>query len=139
MSAVSSQILVGRCLCKAVRYECGPMLYPPTLCHCESCRRAAGAHAVGWFTVERANPRWSGEARLEYESSPGVHRGFCARCGTPLTYRCVQRPTEIDLTIGSLAQPELAAPVDHIWMQDAPPWDRPGDGLPQFPAGRRVS
>jgi len=130
---------IGRCLCKAVRYECGPLLYPPTLCHCESCRRAAGAQVVGWLTVRRGDVQWSGASPREYESSPGVHRGFCERCGTPLTYRCQQRPEEIDLTIGSLEQPATAAPVDHIWMQDAPPWDRPGDGLPQHPAGRRVS
>jgi hypothetical protein len=89
--------------------------------------------------VRRGDVQWSGASPREYESSPGVHRGFCERCGTPLTYRCQQRPGELDLTIGSLEQPATAAPVDHIWMQDAPPWDRPGDGLPQHPAGRRVS
>jgi hypothetical protein len=132
------QSLQGRCLCKAVRYTCGPLLYPPTLCHCESCRRAAGAHAVGWLTVRRNDLRWAGAAAQEFESSPGVHRAFCGRCGTPLTYRTAARPAEIDVTIGSLEQPERAAPVDHIWMQDAPPWDRPGDGLPRHDAGRKL-
>src|SRR5881392_2122221 len=92
----AQRLLEGWCLCTAVRYECGPLLYAPTLCHCESCRRAAGAHAVGWLTVARASLRWSGEAVREYESSPGVHRGFCGRCGTPLSYRCAQRAQEID-------------------------------------------
>lgn len=130
------QELAGRCFCKAIRYRCGPLLYPPTLCHCESCRRAAGAHAVGWLTVGREHLRWSGAAPREFESSPGVQRAFCGRCGTPLSYRSAARPTEIDLTIGSLEHPELATPTDHIWMQDAPPWDRPGDGWPQHAAGR---
>ena len=130
--------LTGRCLCKAIRYGCGPLLYQPTLCHCESCRRAAGAHAVGWLTVKRSDLRWSGAAPREFESSPGVHRAFCGQCGTPLTYRSAQRPTEIDVTICSLDNPALAAPVDHIWMQDALPWDRPGDGLPQHAAGRQL-
>ena len=131
------QTLEGRCFCKATRYRCGPLLYPPTLCHCESCRRVAGAHAVGWLTVRRSDLAWLGPAPCEFESTPGVHRTFCGQCGTPLTYRNVARPGEIDVTICSLEYPERVAPADHIWMQDAPPWDRPGDGLPQHAASRK--
>jgi hypothetical protein len=131
-----SNARTGRCLCGAIRYRCGPLLYPPTLCHCESCRRAAGAHTVGWLTVRQSELVHEAGVPQEYQSSPGVWRGFCARCGTPLTYRNAQRPGEIDVTIGSLDAPGPVAPVDHIWMQDAPAWDRPNDGLPQHGAGR---
>ena len=130
------ETLTGRCLCAAIRYQCGPLLYPATLCHCESCRRAAGAHAVGWLTVNAANLAYTAGAPREFESSPGVHRAFCGRCGTPLTYRNARRPDEVDVTIGSLDRPEQAAPTDHIWMRDAPSWDRPGDGLPCHREGR---
>jgi hypothetical protein len=58
------------------------------------------------------------------------------QCGSPLTYRNAQRPGEIDVTIGSLDRPDMAAPADYIWMQDAPSWDHPADGLPQHSAGR---
>jgi hypothetical protein len=71
-----------------------------------------------------------------YRSSPPVQRSFCSRCGTPLTYQHDGRAGEIDVTIGSLEQPDRVAPVDHIWMQDAPPWDRPGDALPCHPGSR---
>ena len=129
-------MLTGRCLCGSIRYQCGTPLYPPTLCHCESCRRASGAHAVGWFTVAEQDLRYLSGSPHEFESSPGVQRAFCPGCGTPLTYRNVRRPGEIDVTLCTLEDPGQLAPVDHIWMQDAPPWDRPADGLPQFPAGR---
>ena len=131
-----TEMLAGRCLCGAIRYQCGPPLYPPTLCHCESCRRAAGAHAVGWLTVRSTELQYTAAAPREFASSPGVHRAFCDRCGTPLTYRNARRPGEIDVTVCSLEQPERVAPADHIWMQDAPSWDRPADGLPQYSAGR---
>ena len=36
----------GGCLCGTVRYQAHSLLYPATLCHCTSCRRAAGAHAA---------------------------------------------------------------------------------------------
>lgn len=131
-----SDTRTGRCLCGAIRYHCGPPLYPPTLCHCESCRRAAGAHAVGWLTVRQEQLVYEAGAPQEYPSSAGVWRAFCGRCGTPLTYRNAQRAGEIDVTIGSLDAPSQVVPVDHIWMQDAPAWDRPNDGLPQHAAGR---
>ena len=138
MTAVTAQSgsRTGRCLCGDIRYRCGPLLYPPTLCHCESCRRAAGAHAVGWFTVAQEQLAYEAGRPQEYQSSPGVWREFCGRCGTPLTYRNAQRPGEIDITIGSLDAPSQVVPADHIWMQDAPDWDRPNDGMAQHPAGR---
>lgn len=129
----------GRCFCKTIRYRCGTPLYPPTLCHCESCRRVAGAHAVGWFTVGAQQLEYLRGAPHEYESSPGVWRAFCGRCGTPLTYRNAKRAGELDITICSLDAPDAIVPADHIWMQDAPAWDRPRDGLPQFPSGRGPS
>ena len=129
--------LTGRCLCAAIRYQCGALLFAPVLCHCESCRRAAAAHAVGWLTVRPADLIYTSGKPAEFESSPGVVRGFCGRCGTPLTYRNAKRPDEIDVTICSLDHPGQITPSDHIWMQDAPGWDRPGDGLPQY-AGWRV-
>ncbi len=132
-----SEPLTGRCFCGQARYRGGPLVYPPTLCHCESCRRAAGAPAVAWLTVATADFAWTqGEIR-EYESSPGVFRSFCPHCGTPLTYRANARSGEIDVTVCSLDEPAAAAPVDHIWMGDAPAWDRPHDGRPSFAGSRR--
>jgi hypothetical protein len=128
--------LGGRCLCGAVRYRCGPPICPPTLCHCESCRRAAGAHVVGWVTVRASSAAFTAAPPRTFASSPGVERTFCGTCGTPLSYRSERRPGEIDFTIGSLDSPDAAVPVDHIWMVDAPAWDRPADGLPQHRAGR---
>jgi len=132
-----SEKLCGRCLCGAVRYECGPLIYPPTLCHCTSCRRASGAHALGWVTVKTADLRITAGSPQEFQSSPGVWRTFCGRCGAPIGYRNDRRPGEVDLTIGTLEEPSRVAPVDHIWMVDAASWDRPADGLPQYAESRR--
>jgi len=129
--------LTGGCFCGAVRYRAGALLYPPTLCHCESCRKAAGAHAVGWLTVHVATFAYTGAPPVDYASSPGVLRQFCGRCGTPLTYRRDTRPEEVDIGIATLDDPASVAPVDHIWMEDALPWDRPGDGLPVYPRAER--
>jgi hypothetical protein len=122
--------LSGGCLCGAVRYRAGPALHAATLCHCESCRRAQGAHAIAWVTVASPSLEWSGEP-ARYRSSPGVIRSFCARCGTPLSYSSEGRGAETDLTVCSLDEAGALAPCDHIFMADALSWDRPGDGLAQ--------
>ena len=91
---------------------------------------------MGWLTVSSVDLAFTGAVPREFASSPGVQRTFCGSCGTPLTYRNTQRPLEVDLTLGSLEDPALVAPADHIWMQDAPAWDSPADGLPRYPQGR---
>ena len=71
----------------------------------------------------------------EYRSSPQVVRGFCARCGTSLSYRHEGRGAEIDVTLATLDDPTLIAPVMHVWVQDQLPWMPIGDSLPQHQAG----
>ncbi|EFY91176.1 hypothetical protein J3459_017122 [Metarhizium acridum] len=44
----------------------------------------------------------------EYESSPGVLRGFCSRCGSSLSYRSLKYPEVVDVFIGSLDEKWLS-------------------------------
>ncbi len=55
-----------------------------------------------------------------FESSPGVRRGFCAECGSTLTYETDDLPDEIHIHIGALDRPE----------------DFPPHGSPSFPEER---
>jgi hypothetical protein len=86
---------------------------------------------VGLFTVAQDSVEFPEGAPAEYQSSPQVRRGFCAKCGTSLTYWHAGWPHDMSFTIASLDCPELMAPVDHTGMADAVPWDVPGDRLPQ--------
>ena len=133
------QILTGGCLCGSVRYETAAPVSDAAFCHCRSCRRATGAAAVPWTTVARSGLRWSGAPPAEFASSPGVTRSFCARCGTPLAYRSEASPGTLDLTLGSLDDPDAVAPLDHIWTEDSPRWGRPADGRPQHARMRPVA
>jgi hypothetical protein len=71
----------------------------------------------------------------EYRSSARVLRGFCAACGSSLTYRSETRPTEIDVTLVTLDEPTRLAPQMHIWVADKLPWVVLADGLPQHSRG----
>jgi hypothetical protein len=123
--------LTGRCLCGAVRYQSGPAGWS-TLCHCESCRRASGAHVLGLVTVAAKEFQWTAAAPGSYRSSPAVVRTFCSTCGTPLTYSHDSWPEEIALTIGSIDQADEVPPTDHTWTSEGLVWDGLYDQLRRY-------
>jgi hypothetical protein len=121
----------GRCLCGAVRYRFAAPILSSALCHCESCRRASGAHVVGWITLPRQTLVMEGPVQ-SFASSARVMRQFCGRCGTQLTYAHESQPLTIDITLATLDQAEATPPTVHVWMSDAFGWDRPNDELPRY-------
>jgi hypothetical protein len=125
----------GGCICAAVRYQLAGTGTNLCYCHCTSCRRAVGAPAVPWGTFARGAFSLTHGRLAEYRSSPPVLRGFCAQCGTALTYRHERRPAEIDVTLASLDDASALAPTMHVWVGEKLPWESLGDGLPQFARG----
>ena len=132
---MSEGLYTGGCLCGAVRYEITGVVSDPCFCHCASCRRATGAPMVPWGTFARDAVRVVRGRLSEFHSSAQVARGFCARCGTSLTYRHEARPAEIDVTLATLDDPTRVAPVMHVWVKDRLPWVSIGDSLPRHEAG----
>ena len=68
-----------------------------------------------------------------YPSSAEARRGFCPICGTQISFTAEFIPGLIDITIGSLDQPEVLAPTLHYWDSERLPWLQLGDDLPHFP------
>jgi hypothetical protein len=108
----------GRCACGNVRYRLDGPIRDACYCHCESCRRYVGAAFVAWGTVDAASFEIRSGKLAEYQSSPGVSRGFCDTCGTSLTYRNDGRALEIDVTLVTLDDPNSVVPDAHVWVQD---------------------
>ncbi len=70
---------------------------------------------------------------LERDSSPGVMRGHCPTCGTPIIYHHRERyPDDIDLTASCFDDQSIVRPVAHLWVEDKPDWVVIGDDLPQY-------
>jgi hypothetical protein len=125
----------GGCLCGAVRYTVqGPVLHL-CYCHCNSCRRAAGAPMVAWGTITLGQFRLVHGALTEYRSSAPVERGFCGLCGTGITYRHSERAEDIDVALATLDEPQRLAAEAHVWVADKLPWMQISDGLPQHAGG----
>ena len=73
---------------------------------------------------------------MQYHSSPNVTRGFCAECGSSLTYQHDDRNSEIDVTLSTLDDSAALVPDAHIWVEDKPSWVVIADGRPQFARSR---
>jgi hypothetical protein len=128
--------VAGGCLCGAVRYRAGGEASHATLCHCSSCRRAAGAPVVAWVTFPLAEFAFTTGLPTRHRSSPPVERTFCPACGTPLTYQHSAYPLEIDVTTASLDDPTALPPADHTWTSEQIAWLELGDRLPRHARGR---
>jgi hypothetical protein len=88
--------VTGGCQCGAVRFRAA-RLGRATICHCRMCQKAFG----GFFgpLVTAHGVEWTRGAPAYFASSDKVQRGFCAACGTPLSYEA-GGPAEI--AIGAL-------------------------------------
>jgi len=128
--------LRGGCFCGAVRFETDGAPFNSTLCHCADCRKAAGAPAVAWFSVPTNTLRWAAGQMQVRRSSPQAVRGFCAACGTTLTFQSDTWPAEIDIATASLDDPNLVPPLDHTFVRSRLSWLKLDGGLPQFQTTR---
>ena len=124
--------LTGGCLCGAVRFAVHGDALLTALCHCSICRRAAGAPAVAWAMYPLDAFRLARGALATYASSPGVERGFCARCGTTLSFTADFLPGLIDLTTATFDDPAELPPQLHMWESKRIPWLMLGDDLPRY-------
>lgn len=121
----------GRCLCGHVRYAVRGEPVFAAICHCTMCRRASAAPAVAWAMYAQGNFEWLAEAPADYASSPDATRSFCARCGTQIAFRAAYLPELIDVTIGSLDDPEAVRPTLHYWYSKHLSWNASDDALPK--------
>lgn len=112
----------GGCMCGEIRYHitCEPIY--AIMCHCSDCRRSCGTQAVAWITVPDRHFSFTKGEPTRFASSPNVERTFCPKCGTSLTYRIDRRKNEIDITTGSLDNPEAYPPTQEYYCRDRLSW-----------------
>jgi hypothetical protein len=113
--------LEGGCLCGRIRYQIKRSPIATGICHCKSCRRAAGAESVAWAVNRSDAFAFVGIRPRLFQSSEGVERTFCGDCGTTLTYR--SSPESIDVTLATLDEPELLPPTKETWCRDRLSWN----------------
>ncbi len=117
-------IYTGGCQCGAVRYA---LFAEPQagICHCRMCQKAVGGPFMAWAMVPSADFAWTRGQAATFRSSSAATRGFCARCGTPLSFHYDRKPDHFDVTIGSLDQPGQVPPRVALGVENRLPWCDP--------------
>ena len=101
----NSAPFTGGCQCGAVRFSVG-RLGRGSICHCRMCQKAFGSFFGPLITS--FDVTWTRGAPKYFESSDKIQRGFCADCGTPLTY---EGEDGMAVAAGAFDQPERLPPT----------------------------
>lgn len=112
----------GGCQCGKVRFVARGAPKFISNCHCRSCRKATGAALSTWVGFRDGNTQWTRARPSFFASSPGVSRGFCPDCGTPLTYAGKEWAGELHFLAGTFDDPEAVAPRTEVFTEDALSW-----------------
>jgi len=109
----------GRCFCGAVQF-CA--LGEPTgvaICYCDDCTRAVGSELTVWIQFPARSFQFTQGEPTRFESSPGVFRTFCSRCGTSLTYH-YKDGSQVDVATAALDDRKAFPPRTEVGAK--PPW-----------------
>jgi hypothetical protein len=112
---MANEIHSGGCQCGAVRFRVEGALGDASVCHCRMCQKAFGNFYAPLVSLRGAKLSWTRGAPKKFQSSNFVRRGFCADCGTPLTY---EAPDGVAIAIGAFDAPEEFRPTTQ-WGAEA--------------------
>ncbi len=121
--------LAGGCLCGAVRFEARPDKREGYYCHCRMCQLAFGNTRAAFLNLRKDQVTWTAGAPAEYASSKFAVRGFCNRCGTPLSF-AYAGSKNMDLAVGAFDDPSAIKPVSHFAVESRVANWHADDGLP---------
>jgi hypothetical protein len=132
-SAAKSPLITGRCLCGEVRYQISEPPSDVCFCHCRMCQRSSGGQGNAGAIFSREALRFTRGEPKYYKSSALAERGFCAGCGSSLTYRPLlpEWSEWIDVTVASLDNPGDFPPTWHLGVESQMPWADISDDLPR--------
>ena len=116
---MSETIRTGGCQCGAVRFRIRGKLGRPSICHCRMCQKQFGSFFSALVATPKDGVEWTREEPSYFRSSVNIERGFCARCGTPLTYR---HRGGLEIAIGAFDDRSDLKPQAQINHASRIPW-----------------
>jgi hypothetical protein len=115
------------CLCGAVRFVASDRPKWMAWCHCQSGGRHSGAPVSVFAAFARAAYVVTKDEITKFSPSPGVQRGFCARCGATLTRESERLPTETYFHVRAFDQAAQPSPIRDIFTEERLPWPHLGE------------
>ena len=138
MSGNKKVPVTGGCLCGDVRFKISEPEMDTMFCHCRMCQKFSGSTIATGSTYPAEALRFTRGEPKYYKSSPFAERGFCANCGSSLTFRPILPPVTpgwagwIVVLTGSLDNPEPNVPTWHLGVESKMPWLDIHDQKPQI-------
>src|SRR5262245_5669348 len=120
----------GGCQCGAARFALSMPPEESSICHCRMCQKASGQPFMALARVKLSSLTWTRGAPAIFRSSNLAERGFCAACGTPLTYRFLDSE-EMSVSVGSFDDPEAAPPGIQYGVETELSWTATLSALPR--------
>jgi hypothetical protein len=124
-------VATGGCQCGAVRYAFYAPLENAHVCHCRMCQRASGGVFAALAGGQPENFAWTRGNPAFFTSSSLAKRGFCAQCGTPLSFKYDSPSARMYTTIGSLDRPEEVELVKQYGIESRLPWVKFCEAVPE--------
>jgi hypothetical protein len=124
-------VATGGCQCGAIRYAFYAPLQGSHACHCRMCQRATGGLFAALVGAKPENFAWTRGTPKFFASSNLAKRGYCADCGTPLSFKYDAPGSRMNVTIGSLDDPEQAPVESQMGVESRLSWVKFNEGLPE--------
>lgn len=131
--------ITGRCYCGSTRFAATELPRTVTYCHCTDCRRVTGAPVAAFAAFNDTAVSFSPGDGRAIETSPGVRRTFCARCGSPVSGRYDYLQGTVYIAIGLIDQADTLPPALHAHCDSKLPWLHIDDTLERHKGSARAA
>jgi len=128
-------MLIGSCLCGAIRYqvEMDDNVDTVVFCHCKRCRKWSGSAFTSVIAINASDFHFlAGQHKIKNFSINGVNRYFCNECGSNLFTSRDNDKAFYRLRIGTLDTPIYPKQKIHIYTGSKANWDIICDGGSEF-------
>jgi hypothetical protein len=128
-------LMVGGCLCGAVRYESSGDSVFSGNCHCRDCQRSSGSGYTPALFVPAQTVKIQGEVKYFEslaDSGKKISRGFCPKCGSQMFSKLEILPDMLGLRAGTLDDTSQYHPRVDIYTDSAAHWDVMNSELKKF-------
>lgn len=122
-----SDVIQGRCLCGATRFEARAAPAFAIRCYCADCQKVSGGgsapqvgFAVSDVTVSGKITRFPGKA----DSGSQLTFGFCGDCGSPISKSTSAAADRVFIYAGAFDDPSAVPPLRPVFDASRPIWDK---------------
>ena len=121
MSEAGKPVFTGGCQCGAVRFAVSATPNRVSICHCRMCQKASGAPFASFADINRTDFAWSKGQPAFFRSSSIADRGYCAACGTPLSFGRIDGD-RIEIMTGAFDRPDQLVPTRQYGSESRLGW-----------------